>query len=210
MFNFYPTTQSNEQIKLVEIAYAKLQAFHTMFGEDNKVFSELEELSEADFNKLIDDEESPFGKFISDLKAYQKYHSDRYAAIKAMPLEALGGVFRDSSDSDKAVAVITAENRGLTNILYTEEDVKIISPLECMAELKCEEDSEFASGAESIREDIKDAILKCYQQHVTQMANAKDSSGVVRAANKFLHDLENELTSEEARNAWMPRTSGIR
>lgn len=210
VFNFYPTTQSNEQIKLVEIAYAKLQAFHTMFGEDNKVFSELEELSEADFNKLIDDEESPFGKFISDLKAYQKSLPDRYAAIKAMPLESLGGVFRDSSDSDKAVAVITAENRGLTNILYTEEDVKIISPLECMAELKCEEDSEFASGAESISEDIKDAILKCYQQHVTQMANAKDSSGVVRAANKFLHDLENELTSEEARNAWTAANRALR
>ena len=52
VFNFYPTTESNDQIRLVEIAYAKLQAFHTMFGEDNKVFSELEELSEADFNKL--------------------------------------------------------------------------------------------------------------------------------------------------------------
>ena len=210
VFNFYPTTQGNEQIKLVEIAYAKLQAFHTMFGEDNKVFSEFEELSEADFNKLVDDEESPFGKYIADLKAYSKAHPDRYSAIKALPLESLGGIFRNSPNSGRTVAVITAENRGLTNILYTEEEVKVISPLECMAELKSEEDSEFASGAESISEDIKDVILKCYQQHVTQMANAKDSSGVVRVANKFLHDLEKELTSEEAKKAWTAANRALR
>lgn len=210
VFNFYPTTQSNEQIKLVEIAYAKLQAFHTMFGEDNKIFSELEELSEADFNKLIDDEESPFGKYIADLKAYQKSHADRYSAIKALPLEALGGIFRNSTNAGKTVAVITATNRRLTNILHTKEKVKIISPLECMAELKCEEDSEFASGTESISNDIKDAILKCYQQHVTQMANARDSSRLVRAADKFLHDLRNELRSEDAIEAWTAADRALR
>lgn len=210
VFNFYPTTEGNEQIRLVEIAYAKLQAFHTMFGEDNKIFSELEELSEADFNKLIDDEESPFGKYIADLKAYQQSHSNRYSEIKAMPLESLGGIFRNSSDATRTIAVITASNRGLTNILYTNEEVKIISPLECMSELKCDENCEFTSGVENISKDIKDAILMCYEQHVTQMANARDSSGVIRAANKFLHSLEQELASETAKKAWTAANRALR
>lgn len=54
VFNFFPSYEGNEQIKLAEIAYAKLQAFHTMFGEDNKVFTEAEELSEAGFQHIVD------------------------------------------------------------------------------------------------------------------------------------------------------------
>lgn len=208
VFNFYPTTQSNEQIRLVEIAYAKLQAFHTMFGEDNKIFSELEELSEADFNKLVDDEESPFGKYISELKAYQKAHSERYEAIAATPLESLGGIIGNMTNGN-TVAVITATNRGLTNILHTSEEDKIISPLECMALLKCKEDTKYGSDISSISEDDKNAIIQCYQQHVTHMATAKDASGTIKAANKFLHQIQNEL-NEEAMKVWTAATRALR
>ena len=42
VFNFFPSEEGNAQIRLIEKAYAKLQSFHEMFGEDNKVFSERE------------------------------------------------------------------------------------------------------------------------------------------------------------------------
>ena len=209
VFNFYPTTQSNQQIRLIEIAYAKLQAFHTMFGEDNKIFSELEELSEADFNKLIDDEESPFGKYISDLKGFQKAHPDRYAFLSNLPFESLGGVLRNT-EAGKTIAVITAINRGLTNILASGEEVKTISPLECMAELKCKENDLFDSPENAISDEVKQAILNCYQMHVTQMATARDSSGTIRAANLFLHSLESELTTPEAKKAWKAANRALR
>ena len=209
VFNFYPTTQSNQQIRLIEIAYAKLQAFHTMFGEDNKIFSELEELSEADFNKLIDDEESPFGKYISDLKEFQKAHPDRYAFISEQPFESLGGIMRNT-DAGKTVAVITATNRGLTNILAAGEEVTTISPLECMAELKCSEDDTFDSPETEVDEEVKQTILNCYQMHVTQMATARDASGTIRAANQFLHSLEPELTTPEAKKAWKAANRALR
>lgn len=209
VFNFYPTTQSNQQIRLIEIAYAKLQAFHTMFGEDNKIFSELEELSEADFNKLIDDEESPFGKYISDLKGFQKAHPDRYAFLSNLPFESLGGVLRNT-EAGKTVAVITAINRGLTSILASGEEVKTISPLECMAELKCKENDLFDSPENAISDEVKQAILNCYQMHVTQMATARDSSGTIRAANLFLHSLESELTTPEAKKAWKAANRALR
>ncbi len=199
VFNFYPTTESNEQIRLVEIAYAKLQAFHTMFGEDNKVFSEMEELSEADFNKIVEDEESPFGKFIADLKAFQKEHSERYDIIAAMPLQTLGGVLKNAA-GNSVIAVITAENRGMTSIRYTNDGVTVISPLECMGELKCNPDAEYASDFAAISEDTKNAIILCYQQHVTQMGIAKDATKVCKDAMAYLHQLQRELTSEEAIN----------
>ena len=198
VFNFYPTTESNEQIRLVEIAYAKLQAFHTMFGEDNKVFSELEELSEADFNKLVEDEESPFGKYISDLKAFQKENPERYAFISELPLETLGGILKNEEDGP-TVAVVVAQNRGMTNILCTPDNVSVISPLECMEQLKCEPEAEFDSKYDAIDEEKKKAIIMCYQQHVTQMGVAKDAVKICKNAMKFLHTLLSELTTDEAK-----------
>lgn len=197
VFNFYPTMESNDQIRLVEIAYAKLQAFHTMFGEDNKVFSEMEELSEADFNTIVEDEESPFGKYIADLKSFQKEHCERYDVIASMPLQALGGVLKNVAGG-VVVAVVTAENRGMTSIRYTGDNVSVISPLECMGELKCKPDAEYAADFATIGEETKKAILLCYQQHVTQMSIAKDAAKVCRDAMSYLHQLKRELTSKEA------------
>lgn len=198
VFNFYPTTESNEQIRLVEIAYAKLQAFHTMFGEDNKVFSEMEELSEADFNKLVEDEESPFGKYISDLKAFQKEHSERYLFISELPLETLGGVLKNE-ENGPTVAVVVAQNRGMTNILYTPDSVSVISPLECMEQLKCEPDAKFSAKFGTIDEEKQKAIIRCYQQHVTQMSVAKEAAKICKDAMKFLHEIQSELTTDEAK-----------
>ena len=209
VFNFYPTMESNEQIRLVEIAYAKLQAFHTMFGEDNKVFSEMEELSEADFNKLVEDEESPFGKYIADLKAFQKEHAERYAYITSLPLETLGGVLKNDVNGP-VVAVVVAQNRGMTNILYTPEATKVISPLECMAELKCEHDAEYSSDFTTINADKKKAIIMCYQQHVTQMSNSKDAKRNCTEAAKYLHEIRSEITSEEALKCWDSANKALR
>ena len=47
VYNFYPSAHGDEQIKLVNNALRKLQSFHTAFGEDNKIFSLLEEKGEG-------------------------------------------------------------------------------------------------------------------------------------------------------------------
>ncbi|GIV43105.1 MAG: hypothetical protein KatS3mg035_0228 [Bacteroidia bacterium] len=38
VYNFYPSAHGDKQIQLVNNALRKLQAFHTAFGEDNKIF----------------------------------------------------------------------------------------------------------------------------------------------------------------------------
>lgn len=208
VFNFYPTSQSDAQIKLVEIAYAKLQAFHTMFGGDSKVFSDQEDLSEADFNRLVDDEESPFGRYIADLKTYQKEHPDRYAMISETPLKNLGG--RISSDPNKVVAVVSAKNRGLTNILHSDNEDKIISPLDCMAELRCDKSAEFSADINYFSDAVKDSIIRCYQQHITVMANARDVSKTIKDAMTFLHNIQHEISSEEAMRSWSAANVALR
>lgn len=209
VFNFYPTTESEDQIQLVKIAYAKLQAFHTMFGEDNKVFSELEELSAADFNKFVEDEESPFGQYIADLKAYQKSKPERYQYIAEMPFENLGGVIEGNNCA--TVAVVAADNRGLTNIrLNSDGSAETISPLEMMAEMKCPEDADYSSRGVPVGSHNTNNIINCYNQHVTKMLNSRDSSADQRKALEFWHSIKNEITTEEAQNAWLSAEAAVR
>lgn len=84
VYNFYPSAQGDEQINLVQNAYTKLQSFHTMFGEDAKIFSQEEELSEGNFEAIIDGEESPQEKYIAELKAYREANLERYEFIEKL------------------------------------------------------------------------------------------------------------------------------
>ncbi len=81
VYNFYPSAEGDEQINLVKNAYTKLQSFHTMFGEDSKIFSQEEELSEGNFEAIIDGEESPQEKYIWELKEFKKQNKERYDFI---------------------------------------------------------------------------------------------------------------------------------
>lgn len=87
VYNFFPSAKGNEQIHLLENAYAKLQAFHILFGEDNKVFSEMEEIPDVEFTHDFDGEESEMGKFIKELRNFRETHPERYAYLSSVPLK---------------------------------------------------------------------------------------------------------------------------
>ena len=83
VYNFMPSAQGNEQIQLVQKAYTKLQSFHTLFGEDNQIFTEEEEVIHYDLNRQVNGEESPMQQYISELKAFKAAHPARFAQIAA-------------------------------------------------------------------------------------------------------------------------------
>lgn len=84
VFNFMPSAEGDEEIGLVHKAHTKLQSFHTLFGEDSKIFSESEEVAHYDLNTIVNGEESPLEKFVYELKEYKAAHPERYAQIEAM------------------------------------------------------------------------------------------------------------------------------
>ena len=101
VYNFYPSAQGDEQINLVQNAYTKLQSFHTMFGEDAKIFSQEEELSEGNFEAIVDGDESPQEKYIAELKAYRKSNPERYDFIEKL-----------ESGEEKAIEAILEDKAG--------------------------------------------------------------------------------------------------
>ena len=92
VYNFYPSAHGDEQIKLVNNALRKLQAFHTAFGEDNKIFSLLEEKGEgALFGNKIQKEESDILKYLNELRDFKKKHPKRFDEISKIPNKARCG-----------------------------------------------------------------------------------------------------------------------
>lgn len=92
VYNFYPSAHGDEQIKLVNNALRKLQSFHTAFGEDNKIFSLLEEKGDgALFGNKIQKEESEILNYLNELRDFKKKHPKRFAEISKIPNKARCG-----------------------------------------------------------------------------------------------------------------------
>lgn len=92
VYNYYPSAHGDAQIHLVNNALRKLQAFHTAFGEDNKVFSTLEEKGEgALFGNKIQKEESEILKYLNELRDFRKKHPKTFNDIAKIPNKARCG-----------------------------------------------------------------------------------------------------------------------
>ncbi len=92
VYNFYPSAHGDEEIRLVDTALRKLQAFHTAFGEDNKIFSRLEEVGEgALYGAKIQQEESETEKYLTFLRQFRQKHPKRFKEIAQIPNKARCG-----------------------------------------------------------------------------------------------------------------------
>ena len=96
-FNFFPSKQSNDLIKLKEAAAAKIHAFITLLGNDARLLTENEEIESYElFNRLtskeaiIGEEEGQESdlKYLKIIKDIREDHPDLFARIKSLPKKA--------------------------------------------------------------------------------------------------------------------------
>ena len=96
-FNFFPTQQSNDQIKLKEAAAAKIHAFLALLGGDAALLTEGEPVGSHElFNRLIskttltgeDDAEESELKYLQVIKAVRDNHPELFETIKRLPQKA--------------------------------------------------------------------------------------------------------------------------
>jgi superfamily II DNA/RNA helicase len=96
-FNFFPTTQSNNEIKLKEAAEAKINAFLTLLGGDAALLTEGEPIGSHElFNRLVskktitgeDETETSELKYLSLIKDIRDNNADLFEKIKRLPKKA--------------------------------------------------------------------------------------------------------------------------
>jgi superfamily II DNA/RNA helicase/HKD family nuclease len=96
-FNFFPTEQSNDQIKLKEAAEAKIQAFITLLGADAQLLTEGEAIESHElFNRLIskktitgeDEGDESELKYLQVIRGIRDTDPDLFEKIKRLPKKA--------------------------------------------------------------------------------------------------------------------------
>ena len=147
VYNFYPTDQAENQIHLSDTAIKKLQAFHTAFGEDNKIYSLIEEVGEGALygNKIVE-EESEIQKYLVELRKYRKEHQKDYKKIQDLPLRARVGRNNTSVIQDQypipgsTLAYLKSKNHpGVFYYVSKENVLDELSFIEAVRIFKCDE-----------------------------------------------------------------------
>ena len=96
-FNFFPTTQSNDEIKLKEAAEAKINAFLTLLGGDAELLTEGEPIGSHElFDRLIskktlegdDEAEESELKYLQVIRDIREKDADLFEKIKHLPKKA--------------------------------------------------------------------------------------------------------------------------
>lgn len=192
VFNFLPSQEGNQEIKLMEKAFAKLQAFHSMFGEDSKIFTESEELIDVDLTHMTDGEASPFAPYITELKEFRSKNSERYQALKLIPAINLGGKISGSQAYSKLI-VFTNDEQGFINFASNgqDDDIRLISPLKTMQILHCAPSDSFESNfAMDNNNDFYKKALEKYNSHVVNGIKSSDIGKRQTEALKFIVELQ--------------------
>ncbi|MBT5015926.1 helicase [Candidatus Peregrinibacteria bacterium] len=96
-YNFFPTDESNDEIKLKEAAELKIGAFIEMLGNDARLLTEGEEVKSHDLFKQLNSKNTITGEdedqqseleYLNEIKAIRENDLDLYEKIKRLPKKA--------------------------------------------------------------------------------------------------------------------------
>lgn len=126
-FNFFPTRQANDELKLKEAAEAKINAFLTLLGGDSALLTEGEPIGSHElFNRLVskktltgeEEDEASELKYLTLIKEIRDHQPDLFERVKRLPKKArsakrsvtAGGEAAKQSPDDEGIAS-TGERR---------------------------------------------------------------------------------------------------
>jgi len=145
-FNFFPTKQSNDQIKLEESAQAKINAFLTLLGGDAALLTEGEPVGSHElFNRLIskqtiigeDESAESELKYLQVIKDIRDDNPGLFDQIKRLPKKARSA----KANSDYQESLITYFRRGKLQKFYIAKEEGDAQELDFLSSAKLLESS---------------------------------------------------------------------
>ena len=199
VYNFKPSAEGDAEINLVEKAYTKLQSFHTLFGEDSKVFTADEEVSHYDLNTVVNGEESPLEKYIYELKQYKEQNPERYEYIlqRNDNLECATRTI----DGNSYFLVRTPRMSGLfVKVCPDDTKGRVISASEMYEDFSVPHDAPLAELPEHWKQD-KEKAEKAVNQHLHRMNVRMGSSKKATKAKEILRRMQQDITMSQESKA---------
>lgn len=182
VYNFFPTSKSNEQMSLEENIITKMQMFHDILGEDSKFLTDDEEVSTHELFKrmttIIDDEDEEISSELSYLKTIRDIRDkdkELFEKIKNYPKKIKIGRKKDDIDG-----LITFFRKGYLKKFY-------ISSAEDTKEITFEQAIDYVKATKSeqgkkVKSDYYD-LLKANKQAFEE-SEKEDNNNEITAVNK--------------------------
>lgn len=124
VYNFFPTSKSNEQMSLEENIITKMQMFHDILGEDSKFLTDEEEVSTHELFKrmttIVDEEDEEISSELSYLKKIRDIRDkdkELFDKIKNYPRK-----IKIGRSNDKIEGLITFFRKGYLKKFYISKD----------------------------------------------------------------------------------------
>lgn len=159
IFNFFPTSKSNEALSLEDNIKTKMQMFHDILGDDAKYLTDDEELSTHElFDKIssvpIDDEDEPTSElsYLKVIRDIRDNDNELFTKIKSLPKKIKIG----RNKSDDIECLITFFRKGYLKRFYEIIDDE---PLEVT----------FEDAIEAIKADKKEKSIPVKKDYYTKL-----------------------------------------
>lgn len=212
VYNFFPSANGDKEIRLIENAYRKLQAFHTQFGEDDRVFNPREILSPANFRSTVSGPDSWQIKFMKELRDYKDNNAVRFAQImKAdVPLRiAFNASDADDKDAQIPETLCAIQNSSASHKFYVAVDntgtANGISMQDILEHCQCSPDTkavDLPTDIDDIEQKAMDAYAILLQQRLKPARPKKETLEAQRILAKlWAADIRFDTVRGELNNA---------
>ncbi|EGV43505.1 restriction endonuclease subunit R [Bizionia argentinensis JUB59] len=164
VFNFYPSDKSDNQIKLTNTAIKKLQAFHSVFGEDSQIYSQLEEVGEAGlYGSKLKQELNETLLLLQELRSFKNKNINKFNEIKNIPKKSR--IARKASKIDSFINVDNAsityiKSEGHPGVFYKTDENNVVHELT------------FVNAANIFKANSKEKAVKLPENHHKQVTKA--------------------------------------
>ena len=191
VFNFMPSANGDKEIGLVNKAHSKLQAFHSTFGEDSQIFTEMEEVHSfgtdpESFRNLVDGGVSPMEEYMAELRDYKKQNPNRYEYIKSLDK----GIETAVNGSDNSVLLYLRNQNGgfglsvtYQNGNYTENNI-----MQTIKMLQCKPGTA-AVGFNEPTDEIIEGAVTFYNDFYNRVSGRRSNDKAIKEVNKYIDTL---------------------
>ncbi len=139
IYNFFPTSRTDNEIELNKKAYMKLQAFHSALGEDSQIYSTSEEYDSFGlFEKIPEEEKDERLEYLNYLRKFKDENPEDFIRIKnGIPRRARTGR-KNKSAKDQTITFIKNRKKDAFYLIYSDSSVEELTFVEAARMYKAE------------------------------------------------------------------------
>jgi len=209
-YNFYPSQQGDDEIKLYKNALIKLQGFHSAFGEDAQVFTHEELVEQFElFKEGMPDEEDKRLKYLRFIREFKESNPIEFKRIKAFPMKARTARknenAKDDSLKNSSLVFLKSPYKMEFYQVSSEKAVKQLTFIEAAEYFEANSTEPYGTLPDSHYDQVQaalDEFDKEFFSSTDEGVTTTDKADAISAqAKKFLREQKGITRSEETKKA---------